>query len=91
MKIMELVRTCSACPSQWEGIIKDEGLVYIRYRWGRLSIKFTAHGIDAVLGEEIFSKDIGHDLDGLLTNEELQSILKDEYQIIFTGEDNECN
>ena len=86
MKIMELIKTCCACPSQWEGIIKDEGLVYIRYRHGRLTINFTEHGIDAVLGEEIFRKYIGHELDGLLTNEELQEILKDEYKIIFMEE-----
>ena len=89
MKIMELINTCIACPSQWEGIIKNEGLVYIRYRYGRLTIKFTAHGIDAVLGEEIFRKDIGHELDGLLTNEELQDILKDEYKIVFMEENHE--
>ena len=61
MKIMELIKTCCACPSQWEGIIENEGLVYIRYRHGRLTINFTEHGIDAVLGEEIFRKYIGHE------------------------------
>lgn len=50
-KIVKLTRTCHACPSAWEGSLKDGRFVYIRYRHGRGTITiapsedeiFTAH------------------------------------------------
>lgn len=36
MKVKSLVRTCSACPSQWEGELEDGRFIYIRFRWGNL-------------------------------------------------------
>lgn len=38
VKITSLRKTCSACPSQWEGETSDGRAVYIRYRWGGLSL-----------------------------------------------------
>lgn len=36
--ITHIIQTCSACPSQWEGKFADGDWLYIRYRWGGLSI-----------------------------------------------------
>jgi len=84
MKISKLIRTCTACPSSWEGKTDDNRDVYIRFRWGDLSVRLGEPGIDylsnnskktifdmsAVLGEQISDP-----LDGLLEYYELQSLL----------------
>jgi hypothetical protein len=36
-KVVALKKTCIACPSQWEGALKDGRVVYARYRHGELS------------------------------------------------------
>lgn len=33
--------TCCACPSQWEGLTDDERVIYVRYRWGHLSVRVS--------------------------------------------------
>jgi hypothetical protein len=38
MEIKHITQTCNACPSQWEGRSTDNRPVYIRYRWGWLTI-----------------------------------------------------
>ena len=58
--------TCEACPSQWEGITDDGQEVYIRYRWGHLSVR--------VNGAEIFSRQIGDGFDGVLTTTDMLAI-----------------
>jgi hypothetical protein len=37
--ITSIKNTCGACPAQWEGRTQDGEYVYIRYRWGYLSIR----------------------------------------------------
>ena len=58
--------TCLACPSQWEGITDDGESVYIRYRWGHLSV--------SVSGTKIFSRQIGDGLDGVLSTTDMLAI-----------------
>lgn len=41
-EIVFMVRTCLACPSQWEALLKDQSSLYIRYRHGAF---FACHGI----------------------------------------------
>jgi hypothetical protein len=48
IRVTEIRNTCSACPSQWEGLTDDEQVVYIRFRWGHLSV-----GVDHCLDEAI--------------------------------------
>lgn len=38
IEINELKQTCMACPSQWEFYTFDNRPVYVRYRWGFLSV-----------------------------------------------------
>ena len=56
-----LTKTCSACPSQWEGVATDGTPIYIRYRYAHLSI---SRGVG---GNVIFSKQIGTVLDGVIS------------------------
>ncbi len=75
MKIKSIKQTCPACPSQWEGHLEDGRMFYIRYRWGHLSIsvsdKPTDDVYDAVKGKEVLSKDVGDELDGTMSWDEL--------------------
>lgn len=77
MKIKNLKMTCGACPSQWEGELVDGRQLYIRYRWGYLSVRVSDGPTDnAVGGEEIFGQEVGDDLDGCMTTEEMQKHTK---------------
>ncbi len=68
MKKAKLVQTCEACPSQWEGYTDENEKVYIRYRWGYLSVEID--------DKEIFGKKIGVELDGILSFQELKQKLE---------------
>jgi len=60
VKVTEIRRTCFACPAQWEG--KTEfGYVYIRFRWGTLTVRSGSTIKDAIAGPTIFE---WHDTDG---------------------------
>lgn len=41
IEVTKLVRTCDVCPSQWDGITKDNRQVYIRFRCGHLTIQIS--------------------------------------------------
>lgn len=77
--VKKLVKTCFACPAQWEGETDDSRLVYIRYRWGYLSVRISESNktdiADAVRGNEIFGKDLDRPFDGYMDDEELKEIL----------------
>ncbi len=66
--IKTLKQTCFACPSQWEGTDIYGNEIYIRYRWGHLSI--------SVNHAEIVSHQLGEGLAGGLTTEELKVITR---------------
>ena len=79
MKKAKLIQTCSACPSQWEGYIDEKEPVYIRFRYGYLSIRMGEVGqdtMDAVVGKEIFGEQLGGGLDGVLSFEQLKKELE---------------
>ena len=65
--LKEIIMTCAACPSQWEGVTISGQPVYIRYRFGYLSVKIGSIGSDvmsAVTGDEIYGQQIGDEYDG---------------------------
>lgn len=66
--IRELTMTCSACPSQWCGTTTDGDSVYIRYRWGGLSVDIN--------DETVLSKDVGDGLDGVMSTRDLARHVK---------------
>lgn len=78
--ITELNKTCDACPAQWEGRTSDGFPIYIRYRWGHLSICIGPNKDgdydEAVMGQEIFACDSGDGFDGFLSFKELKKLTK---------------
>jgi hypothetical protein len=62
--VSEVRQTCQANPSQWEGLDGEGKTIYARYRWGRLSVERDE--------SEVFSKQLGDELHGRLTFEELK-------------------
>jgi len=71
MKIdpQSLIQTSFASPSQWDAESVDEEYVYIRYRYGRLTVTID--------DEEVFEEQRGDELDGVLGQDELLEILED--------------
>ncbi len=68
IKIKNLKQTCGACPSQWEFETFDNRMVYVRYRYGYLSVRLGEpnEGIDsAVGGFEFIGEFIGNCMDGV--------------------------
>lgn len=77
--VKKLVKTCFACPAQWDGETDDGRLVYIRYRWGYLSVRVSELNPKdewaAVRGEEIFGKDLSDPFGGYMETSELKNTL----------------
>ena len=73
--IKRLMQTCNACPAQWEGWIEDVRMIYVRFRWGYLSVNIsnepTENVYDAVGGKEIFGRQLSDNLDGCLDIDKL--------------------
>lgn len=87
-KIVKLIKTCDACPSQWEGKTDKGEKVYIRYRWGCLRVSKSDGKsddvYDAIPGIEIHYSEPGHELDGSIGTKEMKEKVKAE--VIFTDE-----
>jgi len=66
IKITKAVQTCMACPAQWDAWTEDDEYVYVRYRWGGLTIDYGVHG------ESIFEKSVGGGMDGVMSFDELK-------------------
>jgi hypothetical protein len=68
--VVDIRRTCDACPAQWEGKLSTGECIYVRYRWGVLRV-----GIGDDPGEAIantwFRAELGDGLDGTLDPREL--------------------
>ena len=81
MKVISIEQTCGACPSQWEGITDDNRRVYVRYRWGNLSVRVgeidDMQEFAAVRGNEVFALAHG---DGFLEYSELVKLTKGEIE-----------
>jgi len=79
MKIKDPVMTCFACPAQWEGRTDGDRPVYIRYRWGYLSVRVGSPGGDlssAVTGVEVYGEQLGDDFDGSIAWREVRDRIK---------------
>ena len=69
LKVSRITQTCSACPSQWEGEGENGEYIYIRYRWGGLSLDVNR--------ECVYFIQHGDDLAGYLEADEMQELLSD--------------
>lgn len=69
MKVRKRRKTCSACPSQWEGRTDNDRPVYVRYRWGHLSVRVGPPAGDmdsATMGYQVLGRQIGDAYDGTI-------------------------
>jgi hypothetical protein len=73
VKVTEIRRTCFACPSQWEGKT-ESGYVYIRFRWGTLSVRTGPTIDDAIAAPTIFEWHDADDYGGFMEYDELTKI-----------------
>lgn len=68
--VLTCKQTCDACPSQWEGMLEDGRMFYIRYRWGELTVSIspapTKNVYDAVRGVMVMEEQLGGEWDGVL-------------------------
>lgn len=61
--LTSLTHTCYACPSQWNAVTDDGRKVYIRYRFGQLTVD--------VDGVEVQRHAVGEPLDGSMDQAEM--------------------
>jgi hypothetical protein len=75
IRISRLAQTCKTSPSQWEGLTEDGQFVYVRYRWGCLSIG-SGKTLDeaARKGNNLFEKQLGERPDGSLEYDKLREV-----------------
>jgi len=74
MNIIKLIETCSACPTQYEGLTDNGKIVYIRYRWGCLTVG-VGETLKEALVNTILYKHIGDEFDGFISLENLKKEL----------------
>ena len=66
--IKKLIRTGLACPSQWGGVLDGGAGIWIRYRYGLLSVRLYDKSTPFSLrtSEYVYGKQIGDSMDGAL-------------------------
>jgi hypothetical protein len=73
VKVSEIRKTCLACPAQWEGET-ESGNIYIRFRWGHLSVRLGPTIGEAIGGRPIFEWDDVDGQNGFMEYAELKRI-----------------
>lgn len=65
-----------ACPTQWTARDADCRLVYVRYRWGQLTVERFDPGCDWDWNrvECLYAASVGDPLDGVMTTEEMVAL-----------------
>lgn len=75
VQIVELVNTGVACPTQWDAKDSEGRVLYIRYRWGHLSVRRAPTEAPGdpwhPNSKVIFGKQLADDLHGCMSDEEL--------------------
>lgn len=79
-RIMKIVRTCCACPSQWDAETDDGRHVYMRFRWGSFG-----HGIGATRDEAVddcdYTDGLADEYDGFLADDKMLTVAAKYYDI----------
>ncbi len=80
-EVVEYLHTCYGSPAQWNVRLADGRAAYLRYRWGRLTAAWFEQSDRSLLayndapyletGEDFFERQLGDDLDGYATLEEV--------------------
>ncbi len=63
ISIKELVPLCRGCPSDWETTDHLDRYIYIRFRWGRLTVSV---GETETTTERIYSEQVSDHYDGFM-------------------------
>lgn len=75
-RVVALKKTCTACPSQWEGTLEDGRVIYARYRHGELSVGIGNDIDEAVhngwTDDALYGDYVGDGFDGFMDFEELR-------------------
>jgi hypothetical protein len=76
VNIISCERTCTACPSQWEGVCSDGRHIYVRYRWGCLTYGL-GDTIEAAVDDSFKCDGIetGESMSGWMSNAEMQNVM----------------
>jgi hypothetical protein len=75
VKVTQIRRTCTACPSQWEGRTDDGQYVYVRSRHDYLRVSLGPTLDDAIFGENCNTiVDIDDEAAGYLEYEKLKKL-----------------
>lgn len=75
IRISTVNQTCERNPSQWEAVTEDGIHIYVRYRWGCLSIGSGKTMDDAVENKNnLFERPLGDRLDGWLEYDKLREV-----------------
>lgn len=80
LTIESLNRDCIASPASWTGRTSDGGSIYIRFRWGTLSLRYSTELTDedyVPKENEIYNEQMGDDLDGYLSPGDIRLKLED--------------
>lgn len=74
VSLIEVTPICQACPSDWEAIDDEGREIYIRFRWGHLSVS-----LDDLTNEPVSLLSLQHSdpLDGVMSTEEMVELTKD--------------
>lgn len=79
LRVVALKKTSLACPSQWEGTLEDGRAIYVRFRWGELSVGVGNHVDGAVRNatsdDAFYADPVSGGLDGYMDFEELKAHL----------------
>lgn len=84
--IVKIEMTCDGCPSQWEAETSDGKYVYMRYRWGGFTVSM-ADNEDKIFTSDaiiLFREQLGDALDGVLTDREMQLVLRNIFDFKLT-------
>lgn len=74
--VTKLTKTCGACPAQWEGKTVDGAFVYVRYRYGRLTVSLSRESMaDAVVATPSFLVSHGDRLNGWMEEDTLRRLV----------------
>ena len=78
VRVVKIVKTLEASPAQWDGMTDDNRQIYVRYRWGCLTIELGVAGdmseYAAVNGEKILSMKHGGKYQGVMEYSELKEL-----------------
>lgn len=76
IEVRQLTMISEDRPTQWEGLVGDQGSIYIRYRRGELEVYVSETSKRPVKdGERILDQRIGRKYDGRMSTDRMKDIV----------------